>query len=178
MRYVLLGAVLLSSAVCVLGGTHSAGLKWLDENAKKDGVVKLPSGTYAAVGAVMSQQQPRVDMPCAGLQYKVVRKGTGTDHPTASSSCECHYEGTLIDGTKFDSSYDRGSPTSFAPNQVCLLRACAFVHMCVYVCVCVRAFVRAACVRVVCVCLYARMYACVCAPCTHVRMLMLIIVVL
>merc|ERR1711975_109060 len=32
--------------------------------------------------------------------------------------CECHYEGTLIDGTEFDSSHKRGSPTSFAPNQV------------------------------------------------------------
>ena len=39
-------------------------------------------------------------------------------HPTVSSPCECHYQGTLIDGTKFDSSYDRGSPTTFAPNQV------------------------------------------------------------
>lgn len=39
-------------------------------------------------------------------------------HPTIDSSCECHYAGTLIDGTEFDSSYARGSPTSFAPNQV------------------------------------------------------------
>ena len=45
-------------------------------------------------------------------------QGSGTDHPTAESPCSCHYEGTLIDGTKFDSSYDRGSPTTFAPNQV------------------------------------------------------------
>merc|ERR1719181_1507012 len=39
-------------------------------------------------------------------------------HPTASAPCEGHYAGTLIDGTQFDSSYDRGSPTTFAPNQV------------------------------------------------------------
>merc|ERR1712093_726733 len=51
-------------------------------------------------------------------QYKVLREGDGIAHPTADSPCEVHYEGTLVDGTKFDSSYDRGSPTTFAPNQV------------------------------------------------------------
>ena len=54
----------------------------------------------------------------SGMYYKVLRKGDGLHHPTADSSCECHYSGKLIDGTTFDSSYDRGSPTSFAPNQV------------------------------------------------------------
>lgn len=49
---------------------------------------------------------------------KVLRTGGGDSHPTADSSCSCHYKGTLIDGTEFDSSYGRGSPTSFAPNQV------------------------------------------------------------
>merc|ERR1711871_1392498 len=58
----------------------------------------------------------------SGLQYKVLRTGTGDSHPTADSSCECHYEGRVAqkypDGETFDSSYARGSPTSFAPNQV------------------------------------------------------------
>ena len=54
----------------------------------------------------------------SGLMYKVLRKGDGKSHPTADSPCSCHYKGTLIDGTKFDSSYDRGQPTEFAPNQV------------------------------------------------------------
>jgi len=54
----------------------------------------------------------------SGLMYKVLREGDGGSHPTASSSCSCHYAGTLIDGTEFDSSYGRGSPTDFAPNQV------------------------------------------------------------
>merc|ERR1712178_464800 len=35
-----------------------------------------------------------------------------------NTPCECHYKGTLIDGVQFDSSYDRGQPTTFAPNQV------------------------------------------------------------
>jgi|EP00937_MAST-01D_sp_MAST-1D-sp2_P001788 FKBP-type peptidyl-prolyl cis-trans isomerase FklB len=89
------GVVLL----CVAGvaaGTNAEGKAFLEENGKKDGVITLASG----------------------MQYKVLRKGSGTDHPTVDSPCECHYKGTLIDGTKFDSSYDRGSPTTFAPNQV------------------------------------------------------------
>merc|ERR1712028_310798 len=61
-------------------------------------------------------------MGSSGLQYKIIESGKGAFHPTVDSPCECHYEGrtagTLIDGTTFDSSYDRGSPTSFAPNQV------------------------------------------------------------
>jgi len=39
-------------------------------------------------------------------------------HPTVSTPCECHYAGRLLDGTEFDSSYKRGQPTTFAPNQV------------------------------------------------------------
>jgi FKBP-type peptidyl-prolyl cis-trans isomerase FklB len=82
--------------ILVLGGTNEEGLKFLEENAKKDGVITLPSG----------------------LQYKVLTKGGGPYHPSVGTPCLCHYSGTLIDGTKFDSSYDRGEPTTFAPNQV------------------------------------------------------------
>merc|ERR1712078_914976 len=63
---------------------------------KEDGVVKLDSG----------------------LMYKVLKKGDGKFHPTKDSPCDCHYAGTLIDGTEFDSSYKRGKPTTFAPKQV------------------------------------------------------------
>merc|ERR1712196_725565 len=76
--------------------TDAVGTKYLEENKAKEGVVTLPSG----------------------LQYKILKKGSGAHHPTKDSPCECHYEGTLIDGTEFDSSYKRGSPTTFAPNQV------------------------------------------------------------
>merc|ERR1711939_217983 len=89
----------LFAALLVVGlanATNEAGTKYLEENKAKEGVVTLPSG----------------------LQYKVLKKGDGAHHPTKDSPCECHYEGTLIDGTEFDSSYKRGSPTTFAPNQV------------------------------------------------------------
>merc|ERR1712066_730817 len=56
------------------------------------------------------------------MGYKVLRAGDGDSHPTASTPCACHYEGRCAkdwpNGPKFDSSYDRGSPTTFAPNQV------------------------------------------------------------
>ena len=73
----------------------AVGEDFLAENAKKDNIVVLPSG----------------------LQYEVVREGNGKK-PSATSKVKCHYEGTLIDGTKFDSSYDRGEPATFGLNQV------------------------------------------------------------
>merc|ERR1712134_137668 len=79
-----------------LAGSNEKSKAFLEANKAKEGVITLPSG----------------------LQYKVLRKGEGINHPTVDSPCECHYKGTLIDGTQFDSSYDRGSPTTFAPNQV------------------------------------------------------------
>ena len=73
----------------------AAGEAFLAENAKKEGVVTLPSG----------------------LQYQVVTEGTGKK-PSATDRVQCHYEGTLIDGTIFDSSIKRGEPAVFGVNQV------------------------------------------------------------
>ena len=50
-----------------------------------------------------------------------LKEGRGMEHPTVSTPCECHYAGRLLDGTQFDSSYDRGQPTTFAPNQVIMV---------------------------------------------------------
>lgn len=75
---------------------EEAGIKFLEENKGKDGITTLASG----------------------LQYKVLKEGKGMDHPKAGTPCECHYAGRLLDGTEFDSSYGRGEPTTFAPNQV------------------------------------------------------------
>jgi len=54
----------------------------------------------------------------SGLQYRVLRKGTGSTHPKATDTVKVHYEGTLIDNTVFDSSYKRGKPISFGLNRV------------------------------------------------------------
>ena len=71
------------------------GEAFLAANAKKEGVKTLPSG----------------------LQYKVIKAGTGKS-PKAADTVTVHYTGTLTDGTKFDSSEDRGQPASFQVNQV------------------------------------------------------------
>jgi len=59
-----------------------------------------------------------VQTTTSGLQYKVLETGTGTTHPNASDQVKVHYHGTLIDGTVFDSSVDRGEPITFGLNQV------------------------------------------------------------
>ena len=73
----------------------SAGEDFLAANAKKEGVVTLPSG----------------------LQYQVLREGNGK-RPKATDQVRCHYEGTLINGEVFDSSYRRGETATFGLNQV------------------------------------------------------------
>lgn len=88
--------LLLSLLFPLTSASNEEGLQFLKENKLKPGVIELPSG----------------------LQYKVLQKGSGAMHPKVSTPCSCHYEGKLIDGTVFDSSYERGSPTTFAPNQV------------------------------------------------------------
>jgi peptidylprolyl isomerase len=62
-------------------------------------------------------QQEGVKTTDSGLQYKVLTKGSGTVHPTPESNVTVHYHGTLIDGTIFDSSVERGEPVSFVLNQ-------------------------------------------------------------
>lgn len=71
------------------------GEEFLAANAKKKGVVTLPSG----------------------LQYLVLEKGTGKK-PTKESTVTVDYKGTLIDGTVFDSTYDRGKPATFEVGKV------------------------------------------------------------
>lgn len=54
----------------------------------------------------------------SGLQYKVLQPGTGQQHPTATDTVKVHYHGTLLDGTVFDSSVERGQPIEFGLHQV------------------------------------------------------------
>lgn len=62
-------------------------------------------------------KRPEVNVTASGLQYEIVKEGSGRQ-PKATDTVRCHYEGTLIDGTVFDSSYRRGMPADFGLNQV------------------------------------------------------------
>ena len=72
-----------------------AGAEFLEINRHKAGVVELPRG----------------------LQYEILKQGTGAK-PSASDKVKCHYHGTLINGTVFDSSVQRGEPATFGVSQV------------------------------------------------------------
>ncbi len=72
-----------------------AGIKFLEENKKKEGVITTASG----------------------LQYQIIKAGDGPK-PTATDKVKTHYHGTLLDGTVFDSSVQRGEPISFPVNGV------------------------------------------------------------
>jgi FKBP-type peptidyl-prolyl cis-trans isomerase FklB len=84
-------------AKMAIGGetNKKEGDAFLAENKTKEGVVTLPSG----------------------LQYKILREGTGPK-PSATDSVVCNYKGSLIDNTEFDSSYKRGQPATFPVGQV------------------------------------------------------------
>ena len=88
------------------GGNKAEGEKFLAENAKKEGVKLLPSG----------------------VQYKVIKEGTGA-MPKDTSMVKVHYEGKTIDGKVFDSSYKRNEPADFRANQVIKGWTDALVHM-------------------------------------------------
>ena len=64
-----------------------------------------------------NKDKPGVETTASGLQYQVIEQGDGP-RPTASDVVRVHYKGTLLDGTQFDSSYERGEPAMFALEQV------------------------------------------------------------
>jgi len=76
--------------------SKQAGAEFLEKNSSAEGVQTTASG----------------------LQYLVLTAGAGTVHPGASDKVKVHYHGTMIDGSVFDSSVDRGQPIEFGLNQV------------------------------------------------------------
>lgn len=74
--------------------------------------------TPAAAPAALGGQTNAIQQTASGLKYQVLKKGTGTVSPKATDTVKVHYHGTLLNGTVFDSSVQRGEPISFPLNQV------------------------------------------------------------
>ena len=102
--YVVIGALVIYALKRAFAGTSGtsvasnidAGAEFLAENKNKEGVVETDSG----------------------LQYLQLQAGTGSEHPGMKTKVLAHYHGTLIDGSVFDSSVERGQPLEFGLNQV------------------------------------------------------------
>lgn len=77
------------------GENKEKGIAFLEENKNKEGI----------------------SITASGLQYEIIQEGSG-NKPSATDNVTVHYHGTLIDGTVFDSSIERGTPASFGVNQV------------------------------------------------------------
>jgi len=105
MKYIIVG-VIIALAIFIFMRSSSN---------KKEAAENL-----AIAESFLIENKANVDIvqTASGLQYQVLKKGEGSEHPSASSTVKVHYHGTLLDGTVFDSSVDRGEPISFPLNQV------------------------------------------------------------
>ena len=99
----------MAAALCLVGcdkGTTPTETKPAETNA---------AASAPAAGAA---EKSGVTTTASGLKYEVLKKGTGTVSPKATDTVKVHYHGTLLDGTVFDSSVERGQPISFPLNGV------------------------------------------------------------
>jgi FKBP-type peptidyl-prolyl cis-trans isomerase len=99
--------IALGAAVCLIGCDKPA-----EPAADKPLAKPTPSGQAE------SGQKSEMKTTTSGLKYQVLKQGTGTVSPKATDTVKVHYHGTLLDGTVFDSSVERGEPISFPLNGV------------------------------------------------------------
>jgi len=99
-------AVMMAFQVRMMGVQH-----------QKDSAAAIDNQKTGDEFLASNKAKDGVKTTSSGLQYKVLKEGSGA-RPTATSTVTVHYKGTLLDGKKFDSSYDRGQPATFQLNQV------------------------------------------------------------
>lgn len=94
--------------------------KELDENQKKQEaeIAKLSESEQPKMDAYLAENKIATAPTASGLIFIETQKGKGGAHPAATDEVTVHYTGMLLDGTKFDSSLDRGEPAKFPLNQV------------------------------------------------------------
>ena len=100
-------SVTLVAAICLLGC-----------NKATEPAADKPADKPAPGGQADSGQKNEMKTTASGLKYQVLRHGTGSVSPKVTDTVNVHYHGTLLDGTVFDSSVERGQPISFPLNGV------------------------------------------------------------
>ena len=100
--------LILAAMVCLLGCSKQAETPAGDKT----------STNAPAASAPRADQSGEWKKTASGLEYQVMKQGTGTASPKATDTVKVHYHGTLLDGTVFDSSVERGEPISFPLNGV------------------------------------------------------------
>jgi FKBP-type peptidyl-prolyl cis-trans isomerase len=100
-------SVTMAAAICLLGCNKPA-----------EPAVDKPADKPAPAKAADSGQKSEMKTTPSGLKYQVLKQGTGTASPKPTDTVKVHYHGTLLDGTVFDSSVERGEPISFPLNGV------------------------------------------------------------
>jgi peptidylprolyl isomerase len=103
----------LAAALCLTGCDKSA-----QPTDNKAGGAPTPGGSPSAPAAAATATNNDMTTTATGLKYQVLKKGTGTQSPKATDTVKVHYHGTLLNGTVFDSSVERGQPISFPLNAV------------------------------------------------------------
>src|ERR1035438_7404307 len=100
-------SVTLAAAICLVGC-----------NKATEPAADKPVAPPAPGGQAASNQKSEMTTTPSGLKYQVMKRGTGTVSPKPTDTVNVHYHGTLLDGTVFDSSLERGQPISFPLNGV------------------------------------------------------------
>ena len=98
-------------------------LQWLDQQMHADAVatfkrMAIENAKKSAAYLAQNRKQPGVVQLPSGIQYAVLKKGSGKVHPTVTSRVVVNYRGMLVDGTEFDSTWAHGAPVSFVVNKV------------------------------------------------------------
>lgn len=88
------------------------------ESTQTSADAKASTNALATTPTTSSGQNPTMKTTPSGLKYQVLKQGTGTVSPKATDTVNVHYHGTLLNGTVFDSSVERGQPISFPLNGV------------------------------------------------------------
>lgn len=99
----------LAISACVLG---------CNKPSQSDNAPAAESSSTATTAPAAATATDEIQTTASGLKYQVLKRGDGTASPKATDKVRVHYHGTLLNGTVFDSSVQRGQPISFGLNQV------------------------------------------------------------